>query len=272
MKLSRRAWVAVALGLALLFGAWWAGFVRPSVGVAVTSRSMSHADVDLPGVLDPGERITLDRVADRHDLHTYVTGKAADHRVGDDWGDVITFQTRVAGRDGPIGVVHRAMAWAVYNASADAYDVPEIGVWGQRAFVFPEVGTWDAARGAYVHEPMVVVLDPDLAGRHDGFLTKGDHNPVFDQDARVVPGALGHVELVEVAHVNGKVVGFSETARTFLLFWVAAGGAVVLAAGVVLLRGRGARLLARAGACPGCGARVPPDAAFCVACGRDRAR
>lgn len=269
MKLSRRAWAAVALGLLLLLAAWYAGFARPSLGVAITSRSMSHADQDLPGVLDPGERITLDRVDGPHDLLTYHAGKDAGHRVGDDWGDVIAFQGRVAGESIRQGIVHRAMAWVTYNATADAYDIPDLGIFGARAFVFPEVGTWDPARGAYVHEPMGVVLDPDLAGRHDGLLTKGDHNNVFDQDARAL-GDLGHLELVEIQHVNGKVVGFTETERTFLLFWIAAGGSVLLAAAFLLLRKPGARLLQKTGACPGCGATMAPDATFCEACGRDR--
>lgn len=270
MKLSRRGWAAVALGLLLVFAAWYAGFARPSIGVAITSRSMSHADQDLPGVLDPGERISVDGVAGPDDLFTYGAGKGAGHRVGDDWGDVIAFQSRVGGRNGDLGIVHRAMAWVVYNRTADAYDVPELGVLGARSFVFPEVGVWRAELGRYVHEPMEVVLEPDLAGRHDGFLTKGDHNEVFDQDARVEPDELGHVELVEVAYVNGKVAGFSEKERTFLLFWVAAGAALVLTVAILLLRRPGSRLLRKAGACAGCGAKMAPGAAFCVACGRDR--
>lgn len=274
MRLSRRAYAAIGLGLLIVLAAWWAGWVRPSYGVALTSRSMSHADVNLPGVLDPGERISVDGISGRDDVVTYLHGVERDHRVGDEFGDVIAFDAKARGRDAGIGVVHRAMAWVEYDEASDAYDVPELGLQDVRTVVFPEVGTWDPYAQEYVRVRMDVVLNPDLAGRHDGWLTKGDHNYGFDQDAYGGLEGIGPVELVEVAYANGKVVDFLEGEESFTMFYVAFGVAAVVAGGGFLfrdrLRGLRSRAAASRGACAGCGARMGGQEPFCVRCGRSR--
>lgn len=275
MKLSRRSWLVIVLGLLVVGGLAWTGVLKVSYGVALTSRSMSHADVDLPGVLDPGERVSVAPGGGPDDVRTYGEGRAEGHRVGDDWGDVLSFRAQYRGRDAGVGIVHRAMLWVEYDEASDAYDVPELGLQDVRAFVMPEVGTWDPPSGRYVHVPMDVLLDPETAGRHDGWLTKGDHNVGFDQDARGALGDLGGpIELVESHHVKGRVTDFLEGSESVRMFWIALGVALPVALVVAFfrpqLRALGGRLRRPGAGCRGCGAALDPSVPFCAACGRQR--
>ena len=264
-------------GLLVGFALWWFGFVAPSYGVALTSRSMSHAEQNLPGILDPGERITIAGAHQASDVVPYVDAKPRNLQFGGDWGDVLSYRAvsqgspaHKPGQADQLGVVHRAMAWVRYNATSDAYDVPSLGVSGQRFVEFPEVGMYDPYADAYVHVPMSVRLDPALAGRHDGWLTKGDHNAGFDQDAGGGLLDVGPVELVDLAHADGKVVSFADGDRMVTYFWIALGSAAVAAIGVLVWR---RFRLARgpwhvAGRCRACGEKVRAELGFCGRCGR----
>ncbi|HEX2022089.1 MAG TPA: hypothetical protein VHH36_05205 [Candidatus Thermoplasmatota archaeon] len=285
MKVPPWGWVAAAALATAILLAGVAGWVGRSTPTALGSNSMSHAREALPGVLDPGEAITLAPIGAREDVVTYYEGRRTGHRVGDDWGDMVAYHPDPDVRT--VRFVHRAVAWVVYNATSDAYDVPEIGVFGQRAFHLPEVGLFSPSRDAYVHRALAVELDPATAGRHDGFLTKGDFNEVVDQDARAV-GAPGeevarglsereraalfrHPPLVQPAHVAGRVIAITEGSEATVVFWVAAGGAALVAVGAVVAIPAWRRRGRRAGRlCGACGRPRRDDLPFCAACGADR--
>lgn len=236
------------------------GVLRFGAPVSVASRSMSHADHAMEGVLDPGERIILAPVRSRHDVVTLVEGLRTGHVFAGDHGDAIAFQA--VGPDVSDRIVHRALVWVEYNASADAYDVPDLGLSAVRTFTIPHVGTYHAWNATYAHGPETVALEPGLHGRHDGFVTKGDHNQGIDQ-------VEFPMELARVSHVHGRVERFAEGDRQMLTFGLAVALATVIAALVYLGRTRRAKvaaLLGRAGRCA-CGARRA-GAGFCPACGR----
>lgn len=236
------------------------GVLRFGSGVSVASRSMSHADHAMDGVLDPGERIILAPVHRRTDVVTLVEARGRGHRVAGDHGDVIAFTA--IGPSDTGGIVHRALAWVEYNATADAYDLPDLGLDGVRRFEVPDVGTYQSWSATYEHADLFVALDPEVHGRHDGFLTKGDHNVGADQEGFPL-------ELVQVWQVTGRVERFAEGDRQAWTFGAGVGLAAVLAGAMYLARTRPAlldALLGRLGRCA-CGARRS-SLAFCPACGR----
>lgn len=284
-------WTAVAFAgaAALLLAIGWFAFFGTSFGAvsSIDSNSMSHADEPMAGVFDPGEWRRAVPVDDREEVVTFYEGQQTGHRVGEDAGDVIVYRpvgedapSRVPGFPGEPGqegtlVEHRAIAWVVYNESADAYDVPELGIHGQRELVLPGVGTYDRQEEAYVHRNLTVVLDPDAAGRHDGFLTKGDHNQGADQDARGGLQGIGQLQLVTVDRIEGKVVGHVDT------HWITAmqiGVPIVslaVAGGVYAVRrGHLDAVLPDTGSqtesCQACGTHLESDVDFCPSCGATR--
>lgn len=278
--------VAVLATLAIAL-AWFSLPASFGAVSSVESNSMSHGPEDREGVLDPGEWRRLVPVADRGEVVTFYEGRERGHAVGEDHGDVIAYRPagtepgsttpRVfpgPGQDGPLTIEHRAIAWVRYNASADAYDVPELGIEAARNLTLPGVGTYDPQQEAYVHRDLNVSLDPDRAGRHDGFLTKGDHNRHADQDARASLASVGSVELVPAERIEGKVAGHVD-AGTILAFQIGVPVAALAVAGGVYAwrRGHLDPLLPQVeedDGCPACGRSVDGDEPFCPSCGEPR--
>lgn len=272
---SRRGLVVAgiaALTLALSWGLLL-GFSKSAIS-SIESRSMSHADHDLDGVFDPGEWRRVEDVDRREGVVTLYEGRRTDHRMGADHGDVIGFVPVHRGEPArDLIVSHRVIAWVVYNETADAYDVPELGIEGQRRFTLPGIGTYDRRLEAYRHVDLGVQLDPDEAGRHDGFLTKGDHNRIFDQHAGGGLADVGTVELVEVARIEGRVTGHVDSDEILALQIGVPVFAAVIAAGAYLWRSRRAGRSSgkpRSGRCTSCGARRTDGLGFCPSCGAEQ--
>lgn len=139
-------------------------------------------------------------------MTTYLEGRATGYSTYGDFGDVIVFP-EPGGRPTPF--VHRAMAYVVWNATADAFDVPDLAV-------LPDA-EWDAwdANGTQTEQPFGIsqFLLYDAGWRRDldiyfnltrgeralavggvgteGFLTMGDNNAyttLTKVDRWVVPG------------------------------------------------------------------------------------
>lgn len=272
MKIDGRVWVAMGIVALIVIGAWWFGFLQMSARVALTSRSMSHADENLRGVMDPGESITLGRVLSKDDVVTAVAGKSMGYRIGDEWGDAIVYKARangdfarVPGHMDILTVAHRAMVWVEWDETSQAYDVPELGLQDVRSFSM-DVGTWDASIRLYHRVPMRVALEPELAGRHDGFLTKGDHNSGFDQDSFGGLQDVGSVELIEIAYLEGKVTDFIEPREADRTALIALGSALMLTVGVVAYKRLGVGVLGRS-KCGHCGGALDASMSFCPRCG-----
>lgn len=279
--------LVVAVVTTLVLAIAWFSLAGTPIGAvsSIESNSMSHGPDDMEGVLDPGEWRRLEGVDERGAVITFYEAREVDHRVGQEHGDVIAYRPNGTeapsspsprifpwgGDEGPLTIEHRALAWVEYNASAEAYDVPELGIEAQRSFTLPDVGTYDRASQTYVHRPLNVTLDPETAGRHDGFLTKGDFNPRADQDASTTLASAGHVELVPPERIEGKVDGHVDSS-TIVAFQIGVPIAALLVAGGVYAwrRGHLAPLLPDAreeARCPACGAPRRGEESFCHSCG-----
>lgn len=91
----------------------------------ITSDSMVHGEGESAfGTLDPGDVVAVQGVSARSDVVTYLEGRATDYRTYGDFGDVLVFDAPGE----PVGsiYVHRAMAFVEWNATANAYDVPDL--------------------------------------------------------------------------------------------------------------------------------------------------
>lgn len=271
MRLPQTRGRTAALAAAVALAVGWqvsAGFAQ-SVISSTGSNSMSHAEEPLPGVLDPGEWRRLGPVDDRSDVTTFLEGRETGHRVGADFGDVVTYRPVHRGQpvEGKL-VNHRALAWVVYNGTADAYNVPALGIEGETSFVVPGVGRWDPRADRYVRGDLPVRLDPDLHGRHDGVLTKGDHNPGTDQSTTRGLQGIGTVELVEPERIHGRVVAHTDTTTIQLMQLGVPIGALVAAVGLLAARRHWRSGLARRmGRCPRCAAERAAEGDFCRRCG-----
>lgn len=169
------------------------GFARtwPPI-VVVESASMTHDPAASSiGTMDTGDIVVVEAVSSRRDVVTYVEGRASGHSTYGDYGDVIVFRDPENVNGTPF--IHRALAHATWNASADGYDVPDLGrlppedwdgwdasgvetssPWGLSRFVLHRAG-WRHDLDVYIN---LTLGDRALlfGSGEDGFLTMGDHN------------------------------------------------------------------------------------------------
>lgn len=281
MRVPLRHLLVAAVAAVVLAGTWALTMGLGQGGVSYhASASMSHGDRALPGILDPGEPFSTDPVGERDDVVTFLEGRAMDYERWGDHGDVILYATDIRRDEGGplltggrgVNIVHRAIAWVRYNQTADAYDVPEAGVYGQRSFVLDGIGGRHPETGVYGHHPLSVVLDPALAGRHDGFLTKGDNNDLVDQDARGSLARDDGIGLVAMERVRGRVVKAADHTWVLAVQIAVPLGAAAIAGAYYL--GRRASASAAKGegrACPACGAGRSVEHGFCGRCGEELA-
>lgn len=110
---------AILLGGLLAYARTW-----PPLAT-ITSDSMAHGEGEsAAGTLDTGDVVAVQAVSTRSDVVTYLEGRAAGYRTYGDFGDVIVFDA--PGEPAGSTYVHRAMAFVEWNASANAYDVPDL--------------------------------------------------------------------------------------------------------------------------------------------------
>lgn len=127
---------AVLLGGLLAYTRTW-----PPLAT-ITSDSMAHGEGEsAAGTLDPGDVVAVQGVSARSDVITYLEGRATGYRTYGDFGDVIVFDA--PGEPAGSTYVHRSMAFVEWNASANAYDVPDL----ERLPASAWTG-WDAAGNA----------------------------------------------------------------------------------------------------------------------------
>ncbi len=91
--------------------------------LVVSSDSMQHGIESSLGTADTGDIVLLQAVEGRGDVVTYLEGRASGYRTYGDYGDVIAF---VFPLDNASIAIHRALAFAVWNASARGYDIPDL--------------------------------------------------------------------------------------------------------------------------------------------------
>ena len=183
--------------------------------VVIESNSMMHGSDSQIGVIDTGDLTLVKAIKDRHDVVTYVEATCATNpkhgfKTYGDFGNVIVYRKNGLAE---IPVIHRAIAWIEYNASASnppnryVGDVPDLHIYNVTEFTLINVG--------YQNQKITINLNAIFRSSavstsraaHSGFVTHGDHNPAqVDQESlRVQQGSL--VEPVKVDWVVGRAEG-----------------------------------------------------------------
>jgi signal peptidase len=203
----------ILLALYLFSGVW------PPM-VVIESSSMMHGDDSQLGVIDTGDLTLVQKVSERGDIVTYVeaTCRTDPHyglREYGDYGNVIVY--RKNGR-AETPVIHRAIAWVEYNASASdpsrrlfRGDLPDIGVYNVSEYYVnvtsyrPE--NYLKQERLYIQISAIFAATTTSTTPHSGFFTKGDHNiPYVDQWVLYLQGGV-RVEPVKLEWIVGKAQG-----------------------------------------------------------------
>jgi signal peptidase I len=172
--------MAIFAGLYLYSGVW------PPM-VVVESGSMAHStDRSYIGVIDTGDLVI---VRDQSSVVTYVEGYVDHYRKFGDYGDVVIYLRY--GQEDSTPVIHRAIIELVYNESTGLFDVPSLqdyptSLWSHDGI---QDGQWSGLGGSlelydvgYRSQSLRVDLDALLFYQHSGYITKGDHNDLIDQN------------------------------------------------------------------------------------------
>jgi signal peptidase len=211
---------AVGIVLASLFA--YCGVWPPMV--VIESSSMMHGSDSQVGVIDTGDLTLVKKVAGRNEIVTYVeAANPKDPNYGfktyGDFGNVIIYQKNGMGGT---PVIHRAIAWLEYNATASdpaqnifKGDLPDIGVYAVTEYTVKGLYTWPRGSGQTpltIHISAIFQNNARFGAPHDGFITKGDHNIIFPNGAGVDQEALEvytgrRVEPVKIEWVVGRSEG-----------------------------------------------------------------
>jgi len=183
--------------------------------VVIESNSMMHGNDSQVGVIDTGDLTLVKSIKDRHDVVTYAEATCSSNprhglQTYGDFGNVIIYRKNGLNE---IPVIHRAIAWIEYNASASsppyryAGDLPDRGAYNITEYTFTNVG--------YQRQNIRINLDSIFRSSaastsrapHSGFVTHGDHNPpqVDQESLRISTGSM--VEPVKVGWVVGRSEG-----------------------------------------------------------------
>jgi len=188
--------------------------------VVIESSSMMHGEDSQVGVIDTGDLTLVQKVDDRSDIVTYVEATCrTDPNYGlkeyGDFGNVIVYRKNGKAET---PVIHRAIAWIEYNASASnpssriyRGDIPDIGIYNVSEY---SLNVTSYRSGNYLkQERLVIQISAILAASassstpHSGFVTKGDHNiPYVDQWVLYLQGGV-RVEPVKLEWIVGKAQG-----------------------------------------------------------------
>ena len=182
--------------------------------VVVESSSMMHGPDSQIGVIDTGDLTLVKSIGDRDDVITYAEARHTGDpnngfRTFGDFGMVIVYHKNGQG-DTP--VIHRAIAWIEYNASASGQagnlrgDIPDIGVYNVSSYTLPYgVGF----RNVTVTIELSEILGATSTSRvpHDGFVTLGDNNNGAIDQASLQDRGGNRVEPVRTEWVVGVAQG-----------------------------------------------------------------
>ncbi len=206
------------VGIILLVLYLFSGVWPPMV--VIESSSMMHGPDSQVGVIDTGDLTLVQKVDDRSDIVTYIeatcrTSTKYGFKEYGEYGSVIVYKKNGKAET---PVIHRAMAWVEYNASASdpsrhyfRGDLPDIGVYNVSEY-YLDVTSY-RPQNYLKKERMVIQISAIFAATttsavpHSGFITKGDHNiPYADQWVLYLEGGI-RVEPVKLAWIVGKAQG-----------------------------------------------------------------
>ncbi|MEM3397339.1 MAG: S26 family signal peptidase [Thermoplasmata archaeon] len=173
--------------------------------VVVESGSMQHSAESQIGVIDTGDMVLVKKLGSTSEITTYIQGKISGYSTYGSYGDVIVYKKN--GHDDATPVIHRAVLFLKYNATANAFDIPELNTpslvpnkdWG----ITGSEPRWYAIASKiwianYGHARINLTINlagilSNVGSRHDGYITLGDNNRgAIDQT-----NLLYHDELVQ---------------------------------------------------------------------------
>ncbi|EQD77547.1 signal peptidase I [mine drainage metagenome] len=212
-KWYRSGWFEPVLALliiaALLLGAY--GYTQnwPPL-VVVESGSMQHGTQDIPGLINAGDIVLVQKVPVPSGINTYVQGEENGYTSYGEYGNVILYYPN--GNMQATPVVHRALLWLNYLPSQGTYSAPSLanlacGTGGQYLLEqgplapsclnpnnpnAPITGTIELLGVGWESETVTIDLG-NLAQNapRSGFITLGDNNgATYDQSGGCIISCL----------------------------------------------------------------------------------
>jgi signal peptidase len=177
----------------------------------VESQSMQHGAADTVGLINAGDLVLIQKVAPS-EIVTYVVGAQTGFRTYGEFGDVILYYP--FGDTARTPVIHRAILYLVWNASAGGFDVPSLA--GLPCGTAPNAvysvsGTangcgWTALLTTITlygvgWQNATVSIPLGGLGHYAGFITMGDNN--------TIPGTPPQGKIDQVWGISGLVAGSS---------------------------------------------------------------
>jgi signal peptidase len=202
--------------------------------VVIESDSMMHGDDSNVGTIDTGDLVLVKSIDDnRKEITTYVEGEKSGYKTYDSYGDVIIFKKNGVD-DTP--VIHRAVAYIVYNASGNnndpqlsefgSWDIPSMGRYNTMSFWIPDYkpnrinltvnlktilknfqSTGIEPHGGFIIKGDNNIQVDQLSDLKDGFIIKGDNNIQVDQLSDLKDSEGNPVEPVKTEWIVGKAQG-----------------------------------------------------------------
>ncbi len=157
--------------------------------VVVESDSMMHGfdNHSNVGTIDTGDLVLVKRVGKPSDVATYVDGLVSGHKTYGDYGDVVIYKR--GGSDSTTPIIHRAIIYLEYDASAGSYRAPSLQyIPADRWSTSNASNSWDDLNSVLYlthlgYNDLTVTIDVGdfIRSERSGFVTKGDHNLGIDQ-------------------------------------------------------------------------------------------
>jgi len=220
MSLLRDVVTALVVVVIVLLSLWAYGGRWPPM-VVVESESMQHSNTySSVGVIDTGDLTFVRTLQRSHGVVTWVQGEKDGYSRHGGYGDVIVYHKN--GLTSVTPIIHRAIVWIEWNASAQGYDVPSMGLRGVKdTLTIRDLPSYSTGARMDVNLPInvsaIINNFKTVPGRipHSGYLTKGDHNSDVDQVSLPAWTSLGtrpegltkYVEPVEKGWIVGVARG-----------------------------------------------------------------
>ncbi|OPY33361.1 MAG: hypothetical protein A4E32_00647 [Methanomassiliicoccales archaeon PtaU1.Bin124] len=176
--------VVIIIGALFLYSGIWPPLV------VVESGSMEHSTTQSSiGVIDTGDMVLVQKVSSTSSIRTYVSSYSSGYNTFGEYGDVVVYQRYGSSQYTPI--IHRAIIYLEYNATSLSFDAPSLANFPDDLWSHGGVsdGQWWSMTGnleifhvGYKDETLVIPLDNLAKYKHNGFITKGDHNDLIDQN------------------------------------------------------------------------------------------
>lgn len=176
--------VVIIIGALFVYSGIWPPLV------VVESGSMEHSDTtSYIGIIDTGDMVLVQKATSYDLVSTYVESYGTGHKTFGDFGDVIIYQRYGSSQYTP--VIHRAIINLEFNSTSSRFDAPSLADFPTNLWAHDGAsdGAWWSMTGdlaiynvGYKNETVHIPLGDLAKYKHGGFITKGDHNDMIDQN------------------------------------------------------------------------------------------